>query len=83
LGFFSTKSQLTDGERADCLRYLEEEEKLQVFRTKENDLCNAVLSENSQSRSSDSQATNYQRIVNRALPIVKQTKKYIGQPSDL
>ena len=56
MGFFSTKSKMTEGERVGCLHYLEEEEKLQVFRSKENDLCNAVLSEDSQSRSSDSQA---------------------------
>ena len=55
LGFFSTKPKLTESERVDCLHYLEEEEKLQVFRSKENDLCNAVLSEDNQSRSSDSQ----------------------------
>jgi len=56
LGFLSTKSKLTEGGRVNCLHYLEEEEKLQVFRSKENDLYSIANAEYSESYIPDSQA---------------------------
>ena len=55
MGFFSTKPKLTEGERVGCLHYLEEEEKLQVFRSKENDLYSIAFAEHSESYIPDSQ----------------------------
>lgn len=86
LGFFSTKPELTEGEKVDCLYYLEEDEKLQVFRSKENDLCNAVLSEDSQSRSSDSQANEKRymaanRLAKAAEHILKRRAKMESIPA--
>lgn len=81
LGFFSTEPKLTEGGKVDCLHYLEEEEKLQVFRSKENDLCNAVLSKDSQSRSSDSQAN--EKMCRAASRLVKAAEHILKRRAEM
>jgi len=63
LRFISREPKLNKGEKIDeeeravCLRYLKEEMKLIVFRDKEYNLYNIILSEYEQSSSSDSHDT--------------------------
>ena len=74
LGFFSREPKLDKDEKIDeeqrsaCLRYLQEEIKLIVFRDKEYNLYNIALSEYEESSASDSQDTREMcRAANRLL----------------